>query len=67
MKTLHVTAAVLLVVGGLNWGLVALANFDLVAFITGAGEPATRPSCGVASYRPAYLSTATPPTPGSRE
>ena len=37
MKTLDVTVAVLLVVGGLNWGLVALANFDLVAFLTGAG------------------------------
>jgi len=37
MKTLDVIATVLLVVGGLNWGLVALANFDLVAFLTGAG------------------------------
>jgi uncharacterized membrane protein YuzA (DUF378 family) len=37
MKTLDVIAAVLLVVGGLNWGLVALANFDLVAFLTGSG------------------------------
>ena len=37
MKNLDVLTAVLLVVGGLNWGLVAFANFDLVAFITGAG------------------------------
>ena len=36
MKTLDVIVAVLLVIGGLNWGLVALANFDLVAFLTGA-------------------------------
>jgi uncharacterized protein len=35
MKTLNALAAVLLVVGGLNWGLVALAEFDLVAWITG--------------------------------
>jgi uncharacterized membrane protein YuzA (DUF378 family) len=37
MKTLDITAAILLVVGGLNWGLVGLANFDLVATLFGAG------------------------------
>ena len=26
---------ILLIVGGLNWGLVGLLNFDLVAFICG--------------------------------
>ena len=35
MKTLDVVAAVLLVVGGLNWGLVAAAHFDLVAALFG--------------------------------
>jgi len=35
MKTLDVIAAVLLVVGGLNWGLVGVAHFDLVATIFG--------------------------------
>lgn len=35
MKTLDVVAAVLLVVGGLNWGLVGVAHFDLVAAIFG--------------------------------
>jgi uncharacterized protein len=35
MKTLDIVAAVLLVVGGLNWGLVAAAHFDLVATIFG--------------------------------
>ena len=35
MKTLNTLAAVLLIVGGLNWGLVAVAEFDLVAWITG--------------------------------
>jgi len=38
MKTLDITAAILLVVGGLNWGLVGLANFDLVAPLFGAGS-----------------------------
>jgi uncharacterized membrane protein YuzA (DUF378 family) len=31
MKTLDVVATTLLVVGGLNWGLVGAADFDLVA------------------------------------
>lgn len=35
MKKFDILAAVLLVVGGLNWGLVALAEFDLVAAIVG--------------------------------
>ncbi len=35
MKKLDVLAAVLVIVGGLNWGLVALADFDLVATIFG--------------------------------
>ena len=35
MKALNALAAVLLIVGGLNWGLVAVAEFDLVAWITG--------------------------------
>jgi uncharacterized protein len=43
MKTLDVIAAVLLVVGGLNWGLVSVAHFDLVAAIFGMkfGETST--------------------------
>ncbi|HKU25838.1 MAG TPA: DUF378 domain-containing protein [Candidatus Sulfotelmatobacter sp.] len=35
MKKLDVLAAVLLVVGGLNWGLVGAARFDLVAAVFG--------------------------------
>ena len=31
MKSIDVIAAVLVVVGALNWGLVAVARFDLVA------------------------------------
>ena len=43
LKTLDVIAAVLLVVGGLNWGLVSVAHFDLVAAIFGMkfGETST--------------------------
>jgi uncharacterized membrane protein YuzA (DUF378 family) len=35
MKRFDVLAAALLIVGGLNWGLVALAEFDLVAWLFG--------------------------------
>ena len=35
MKKLDVLALVLVVVGALNWGLVAVAHFDLVAAIFG--------------------------------
>jgi uncharacterized membrane protein YuzA (DUF378 family) len=37
MKTLNLISLVLLVVGGLNWGLVGVAGFDLVAAIFGMG------------------------------
>jgi len=42
MKTIDVVAAILLVVGGLNWGLVGLFNFDLVAAIFGEGAALSR-------------------------
>jgi uncharacterized membrane protein YuzA (DUF378 family) len=35
MKKLDVIAVILLIVGGLNWGLVGLFHFDLVAAIFG--------------------------------
>lgn len=43
MKALDMIAVVLLVVGGLNWGLVGVAHFDLVAAIFGMkfGETST--------------------------
>ena len=35
MRPAHLLAATLLIVGGLNWGLVAIAEFDLVATLVG--------------------------------
>jgi uncharacterized membrane protein YuzA (DUF378 family) len=40
MKNLDVVVAILLVVGGLNWGLVGLFGFDLVATIFGSESAA---------------------------
>jgi uncharacterized membrane protein YuzA (DUF378 family) len=41
VKKLDLIAAALLIVGGLNWGLVAIAEFDLVAWIVGEEFGAT--------------------------
>lgn len=38
MRAIDVLSAVLLIIGGLNWGLVGLADFDLVAALCGAGS-----------------------------
>ena len=35
MRKLNTTAAILTIVGGLNWGLVGLFKFDLVAAVFG--------------------------------
>ncbi len=42
MKTLDLVTGTLLVVGGLNWGLVGAAELDLVASIFGTMTPLTR-------------------------
>jgi uncharacterized protein len=42
MKVLNLVTLFLVIVGGLNWGLVGLFNFDLVAAIFGAGSILTR-------------------------
>jgi len=38
MKALNAVTLVLLIVGGLNWGLVGLFQFDLVATIFGGDD-----------------------------
>lgn len=42
MKPMNLITLILLIVGGLNWGLVGLANFDLVATLFGAGSMFSR-------------------------
>jgi len=42
MKSLNVLTLLLLIVGGLNWGLVGLFGFDLVAAILGDGSVLAR-------------------------
>lgn len=58
MKTLDVIALTLLIIGGLNWGLVGLFNYDLVTSLFGAGTMATKivyAIVGVAGLYSLYL------------
>ena len=54
MRPIDVIAAILLVIGGLNWGLVGLANFDLVATIFGAGSIFARIVYGLVGLAAVY-------------
>ena len=65
MKQLNALAAILTIVGGLNWGLVGLFNFDLVAAIFGGmsfGEVnvASRIVYTLVGLSAAYLATQVP-------
>ena len=42
MKTINLITLILTIVGGLNWGLVGIADFDLVAALFGAGSGLSR-------------------------
>lgn len=42
MKALNLITLILVIVGGLNWGLVAVADFDLVAAIFGPDSAGAR-------------------------
>jgi len=42
MKVLNLTTLILVIIGGLNWGLLGVAGFDLVAAVLGAGSFLTR-------------------------
>lgn len=42
MKVINLLTLFLVIVGGINWGLVGAAQYDLVAEIFGAGTAAAR-------------------------
>jgi uncharacterized membrane protein YuzA (DUF378 family) len=42
MKALNIITLLLVIVGGLNWGLVGAFNFDLVAALFGEGSALSR-------------------------
>jgi uncharacterized membrane protein YuzA (DUF378 family) len=69
MTPLDTTAAVLTAIGGVNWGLVALGRFDLVAKLTGNdfGETsaASRLVYGAVGVSAAYVLARLPRAAGS--
>ena len=64
MSKLTLVAVALVLVGGLNWGLVALAEFDLVATLVGLefGETnaLSRVVYGLVGLSAVYLATRLP-------
>jgi uncharacterized membrane protein YuzA (DUF378 family) len=58
MKTINIIAAALLVVGGFNWGLVGLFNFDLVASVLGNMTALSRIIYAVVGFCAVYLALA---------
>lgn len=42
MKAVNVLSLIMLVIGGLNWGLVGFAQYDVFAALLGPGSTATR-------------------------
>ena len=61
MRPIHWIALTLVLVGALNWGLVGLFQFDLVAALFGAGSPLSRAVytiVGLAAVALAYTSLA---------
>jgi len=41
MKTVHIIALILTIIGALNWGMIALFNFNLVSTLFGEGTLVT--------------------------
>jgi len=42
MRIINIVTLILVIVGGLNWGLVGLFDFDLVATLFGEMSPVSR-------------------------
>jgi uncharacterized protein len=48
MRVLNIITLLLVIIGGINWGLVGLLDFDLVSAILGNGAPETATSSSAA-------------------
>jgi uncharacterized protein len=55
MIELHILSKLLVVIGALNWGLVGILNFDLVAAIFGKRSAASRLIYALVGLAAAYL------------
>ena len=54
MKAMNLVTLILVIVGGLNWGLVGFANFDLVAALFGDGSMLARAVYALVGLSAAY-------------
>ena len=63
MKTLKSIALLLVIIGGLNWGLVGLLDFDLVAMIFGAMSAIARIVYILVGLSALYLAIVSLPKP----
>lgn len=59
-KTIDWVFMILLVIGGLNWGLVGLLDFDLVAAIFGEGAALSRIVYALVGVSAVYLAVVLP-------
>jgi len=55
LSTLDWIALILVVIGGLNWGLIAVANFDLVAALFGDLSALSRIIYGLVGLSAIYV------------
>lgn len=58
MKIVYIIALILLVVGGLNWGLVGFFGFDLVAAIFGDASVLSRIVYSLVGISAVYVAVA---------
>lgn len=54
MRTIDIIVAALLIIGGLNWGLVGFLGFDLVAALLGDATVASRAVYGLVGLAAVY-------------
>jgi uncharacterized membrane protein YuzA (DUF378 family) len=55
MKALYTTALILVIIGGINWGLVGFFDYNLVAMIFGEGSALARIIYGVIGLSALYI------------
>ena len=67
MNALKTIALILVIIGGLNWGLIGLINFDLIAVVLGEMSNSSRVAYILVGLAAAYMAftsfTETKPKP----
>jgi hypothetical protein len=55
MKIVNITALVLIIIGGINWGLVGFLDYNLVDTIFGTGSAMARSVYGLVGLAAIYV------------